>query len=277
MVTRVELLGAGITSGEIKQRLASGALIREHRGVYRVGHRAPSVEASYLAAVRACGEDARPCGAAAGHLWGLLKGAAPPPEVIAPGERRVKGVRTHRARSPGSHGDTLCRRIPVTTVARTLVDLSAVLPIDDLARAYHEAVVRHGTNPAQIEAVLARRPSSPGARKLRRIVHGEVPVALSRLEARFIELLGHHGLPIPQTNRKAGHHWVDCRWPEHRLPVELDSYKYHHTRHAWERDRRRERDAHARGDEFRRYTYGDVFEDPEPMLSELRAFFGQPS
>jgi hypothetical protein len=55
------------------------------------------------------------------------------------------------------------------------------------------------------------------------------------------------------------------------VTVELDSYTYHHSRHAWEQDRRREREAHARGDEFRRYTYGDVFEHPQQMLAELRA------
>jgi hypothetical protein len=57
---------------------------------------------------------------------------------------------------------------------------------------------------------------------------------------------------------------------EQRLTVELDSYRYHQSRHAWEQDRRREREAHARGDQLRRYTYGDVFEDPKLMLAELR-------
>jgi hypothetical protein len=63
---------------------------------------------------------------------------------------------------------------------------------------------------------------------------------------------------------------VDCRWPEHRLTVELDSYRFHNSRHAWEQDRRREREAHARGDEFRRYTWSNVLEDPRLMLRELR-------
>lgn len=70
---------------------------------------------------------------------------------------------------------------------------------------------------------------------------------------------------------------MDCRWPERGLTVELDGYRYHHSRHAWEQDRRREREARARGDEFRRYTFGYVFETPELMLSELRALLGQPS
>jgi hypothetical protein len=55
------------------------------------------------------------------------------------------------------------------------------------------------------------------------------------------------------------------------LTVELDGYRYHSSRHAWELDRRREREAYARGDDFRRYTYGDVFERPGPMLAELIA------
>jgi hypothetical protein len=94
VVTRRELLGAGITPEEIRQRLGTGALLREYRGVYRVGHRAPSLDARYLAAVRACGEGALLSGRAAGQHWGLLNGSAPAPEVITPTERRVNGVRT---------------------------------------------------------------------------------------------------------------------------------------------------------------------------------------
>lgn len=72
------------------------------------------------------------------------------------------------------------------------------------------------------------------------------------------------------TNRPAGSRRVDCRWPEHRLTVELDGYQFHNSRHSWEQDRLREREARARGDDFRRYSYGDVFERPAPMLRELR-------
>jgi hypothetical protein len=53
--------------------------------------------------------------------------------------------------------------------------------------------------------------------------------------------------------------------------VELDGYRFHRSRHAWELDRLRERQAYARGDEFRRYTYGDVVEHPAAALTELRA------
>jgi hypothetical protein len=104
---------------------------------------------------------------------------------------------------------------------------------------------------------------------LRAVLRGEFRVTLSKLEKRFLSVLRRAGLPLPRTNRPAGGRRVDCRWPELHLTVELDSYRYHHSRHAWEQDRRREREAYARGDEFRRYTYRDVLEGPELMLAEL--------
>jgi hypothetical protein len=275
VVARSQLLRAGITAREIDGRIRSGALLRQHPGVYRVGHQAPSLEARYLAAVRACGEGAVLSGRAAARLLDLLKSGAPVPEVTAPTERRVAGVRTRRSRRIDPRDATTWRGIPVTTVARTLVDLAAVLAVDDLARACHEAGVRHGGTPAQVNAVLVRRPNSSGAEKLRLILRGDARVTLSSLEDRFLEVLRKHGLPLPQTNRPAGGRRVDCRWPERKLTVELDSYRYHHSRHAWEQDRRREREARARGDEFRRYTYGDVCEDRGFMLAELRTLLGR--
>jgi hypothetical protein len=270
VVTRAELLAAGVSAAAIKRRVRNGTLLTEYPGVYRVGHRAPSVDASYLAAVRACGEGAALSGRAAGYLLGLLKGKAPPPEVTAPTGRRLRGLTTRRCRRLDRRDVTIHRGIPVTTVPRTLVDLAAHLPPQALSRVCHEAGVRYRTTPAEVAAVLSRRPNTPGAAKLRAILEGEVPITLSKLEARFLELLRELGLPLPWTNRPAGGRRVDCRWPEHRLTVELDSYRYHGSRHAWERDRRLEREAYARGDDFRRYTYGDVCEHPRQMLAELR-------
>jgi len=168
------------------------------------------------------------------------------------------------------------RRIPVTAVARTLVDIAGRLSLNDLNRACHEAGVRYRTTPAQVDAVLAHRPNAKGAAKLRRVLHGDTHVALSRLERRFLDLLCAERLVLPETNRVVDGRRVDCRWPDQRLTVELDGYRYHHSRHAWEQDRRREREARARGDDFRRYTYGDVFESPGAMLAELRAVISPP-
>jgi Transcriptional regulator, AbiEi antitoxin len=275
VVTRAQLLGAGVSDKEIKRRLERKALLRVHRGTYRVGHKAPSIEARYMAAVLACGDGAVLSGKAAGWLWGLIKGSAPPPEVTTPKDRKVKGVQTRRARRRETEATTR-HGIPITTVPRTLVDLSSMLSSADLARACHEAGVLHGTTPRQVEAVLATRPNCPGAKRLRKVLHGDVHVTLSGLERRFLKRLREAGLPEPVMNRQASERRVDCRWPDHGLTVELDSYRYHSSRHAWELDRRREREAHARGDDFRRYTRDDVFEEPEPMLVELRGLLGCP-
>jgi hypothetical protein len=270
VVTRAMLLRAGVTVQEIRSRVARGSLLREHRGVYRVGHRAPTVEATYLAAVFAAGEGTGLSGLAAAYLHRLVKGSLPPPEVTARTERRIEGVETHRCRFLDARAVVTVRGIPVTSVARTLVDIAARLSDDALARACHEAGVRYRTTPAQVEAELALRPNLPGARRLRRVIAGDVHVTLSAIERRFVELMRAERRVLPVTNRPAGGRRVDCRWPEQRLTVELDGYRFHNSRHSWEQDRRREREARARGDEFRRYTYGDVMEDPRFMRAELR-------
>jgi len=157
------------------------------------------------------------------------------------------------------------RGIPITTVPQTLVDLAPIFALDDLARACHEAGVRYGTTPARVKELLRRQ---PGAAKLRAVMVGDHPVTLSRLEKRFLRTLEEAGLPKPITNRPAGTRRVDCRWPEHRLTVELDSYTFHNSRHSWEQDRLREREARQRGDAFLRFTQADLSE-PAAMLADI--------
>ncbi|MFL5883857.1 MAG: hypothetical protein ACJ77M_02200 [Thermoleophilaceae bacterium] len=194
----------------------------------------------------------------------MLKGSPPTPEVTSPKKRRVRGVITHR--SPAVKA-VRHRGIPVTTVPQTVADLAADLDEHELARLFHEANVLYRTTPAHVEAVL--RPNAPGAGKLRRVMNGEVKVTLSKLERRFLELLRAESLPLPETNRRAGPKRVDCRWPDHQLTIELNSYRFHNSRHSWEQDYGREREARRRKDRFRRYTWTDVFEDPASMIDEL--------
>ena len=215
------------------------------------------------------------CGPAAAFLWELLRGPPPRPHVLTRTERQVPGVLTRRARRAAAREATTRHGIPITTVPRTLVDLAAGLSEDDLARACHEAGVRYRVTPREVDAVLARHPNAEGAGTLRRVMRGEVRVTLSKLEARTLTLLREAKLQLPVTNRPAGGRRVDCRWPEQRLTVELDSYTFHNSRYSWEQDRRREREARARGDEFRRYSWEDVFVRPEPLISELRALLAR--
>lgn len=267
VVTRVELVEAGLSADEIRHRMHSGTLIRIHRGVYRVGHAAPNTDASYLAAVCACGEEAALGGLAAAWRYGTVKGQPPNPEVISPRERRVPGIACRR----GRWDHTGFRGIETLTVPATLVDIAARIAIEDLARAAHEAGVRYRTTPRHVDTVLRRRPNAKGAANLRLVMTGDERVTLSKLERAFLALLRREGLPLPMTNRVASGKRVDCRWPGHALTVELDSFAFHNSRHSWQAGYRRERQAYARGDAFRRYTWADVLEDPAQMLTELRA------
>jgi len=270
LVTRPQLLSAGLSADQIDERVAAGRLIVVYRGVYRVGHAAPNLEAHYLAAVLACGERALLAGLACGHLRGLVRGGARTPEVVTVTRRRIPGIITRRRPELARTQASTCRGVPALTPAATLVELAATLEDEPLGQACHEAGVRYGTTPRDVDEVLLHCPNAKGARSLRLIMSGDSKITLSRLESRFMRRLRDADLPLPETNRPAGGRRVDCRWPAHSVTVELDGYRFHSSRRAWEHDRRREREARLRGDEFRRFSWHDVFEEPAYMLGELR-------
>src|SRR3954447_8045844 len=198
LVDRDELFDVGLSERQIDRRIANGALIPEYPRIYRVGHCAPNLETSYLAAVLACGEGALLSGRAAAYLYGFIKGDAPKPEVTTPTQRRPQGVVCHRTRRTSDA--TNYRGIPITTVPRTVVDMAAESTPGELAVVFHHAVARFRVKPHQVEAVLGRRPNSKGAATLRRVVNGDERALLSELERGFIALLRQHNLPLPKTN-----------------------------------------------------------------------------
>lgn len=271
-VTRAQLLEAGVDSARIGRWVANGLLHREFRAVYRFGHNAPSLLARCAAAVLAAGPGAALCGLAAARLLELLRhNENPPPEVIVAADREIPGLVVRRARALDPRDVTSVRGIPCTGPARTLADIAGRLPIDALADAHHQADVRWALRPEAVLEVLDRRPTTPGAARLRAVADGDSPVLLSRLERGFRALLRRHGFPPPLFNRREGARYIDCRWPQLALTVELDSYRYHRTRKAWKADLLREREARARGDTFRRFVWDDVFADSRYLVAELTA------
>jgi hypothetical protein len=173
VVTRRQLLDAGVSRSGIERRIEAGMLHVAHRGVYRVGHMAPSFEARCMAAVLACGSGALLSHYGAAHLHRLIKRLPARIDVLTRSDRKVKSIHTHR--STHLHA-TKVRGIPVTTVPRTIVDLAAELDPSSLARLFHEATVLRGTTPAQVERVLADLPNAHGATALRRVLHGDTHI-----------------------------------------------------------------------------------------------------
>lgn len=254
-VSRAQLVAAGVDRNRIGRWLADGRLLRVHRGVYAVGHSAPSVPGGYMAAVLAGGDGAVLSHRAAAYLLHLLRGAPPPPEVTVPttADRGRPGIVIHRVPALHPLDASTLDGIPITIVPRVLLDLAPTTTPQELARLGHEAWVHHRTTPGQIDACIARNPAKKGATKLRRALTADV--TLSDLENQFLRLLTNHGLPLPRTN--IDHHGdkVDCHWPDRDVTVELLSYRFHASRRAFEQDvARRRRSNHVA------YTYGDVFE-----------------
>jgi len=216
IVTFAELVAAGFSHSAIRRRVKRGLLIPIYRGVYRVGHRAPSREASYTAAVKAAGDGALIAGRAAAHLLELRRGAVPPPEIACPRRCRVAGLRTRHIADLSPADGTRVHGIPAMTVPRVLVDLAPSLTLDDLGRLFHEATARCKTKPEQVEAVLARRTHhSPGVRKLREVMYGAHHVKLSELEKGFVALLKRADLPLPdEMNQLAGDAFRQYTWAD---------------------------------------------------------------
>src|SRR6266576_2531113 len=128
VVTRPQLVELGFSPRAITGRIARGGLVVLHRGVYGVGHGALRPEGRWLAAVLACGPDAVLSHRSAAALWDLRPTTRPTVDVTAPRTRhRRPGIDLHLSRCLEPHHRTEHMRIPTTTVARTLVDLAAVL------------------------------------------------------------------------------------------------------------------------------------------------------
>lgn len=266
-VTRAQLLANGIDGKRVERWLADGRLRRVHLGVYAVGHLAPSMHGDYIAAVLAGGEGSKLSHAAGAHVFKLTRAKRrPPPEIVVPTlhHRRRPGIVIHRVARLHPHDITICEGIPITSVPRVLLDLAPRLAPAELTRACHEAWVHHRTTPAHVAACIARNPHKPGAAKLRRALGSDV--TLSELEDAFLELVAGHALPRPRTNIDRHGDKVDCYWPEHDLTVELQSYRFHATRSAFDRDTARRRRSHHVA-----FTYGDVTETGVATVAELRA------
>ena len=167
--------------------------------------------------------------------------------------------------------------IPVTTVARTLLDLAAVLQLQELNRVLERAEALRLTDQTPLGALIERHRGRRGTANLKAAIREGLRPAVTRseLERRFLSFVEKAGLPRPQTNvwLSLGGEWleVDCAWAEQRVIVELDSRAYHQTTAAFERDRKRDRRAQAYGWRPIRVTDRALREEAGALRGELVA------
>jgi very-short-patch-repair endonuclease len=245
---------------------------RLHRGVYAVGHAALSVRGQWMAAVFASGAGAVLSHRAAAALWEIREATIA--EVTTPRHRdRRAGIVLHRCTLDPDQV-TVRHGIPATTVARTLIDLAAVLPRHQLERALNEAHYRRLLDPSSLDALIARHRRRRGLAALRGPINDQAisnARTRSELEARFLAFLDAHQLPRPRTNLPVHGYECDCVWAAQRLIAELDGHAAHATRAGFEADRHRDRTRQARGWRTVRITWRQLHRQEPALARDLRA------
>ena len=284
VVAHRQLRALGFTDDQIDWRIRTGRLHPVHRGVYAVGHRRLKRERWWMAAVLACGPDALLSHGDGAVLWGIRRSASlarihVTTLTAARGRGRRAGIVVHQPCSLHDDDRALVDGIPVTSVARTLLDLCDVLRCDQVDRAVEESERLGLFDLTQADAVIERTRGRRARRMLASAVAAYRPGPAwtrSELEEAFLRLVRAAGLPAPAANGWVAGHEVDCVYHDARLVIELDGGDYHDTTAARERDPVRDADLQAVGHAVLRITGKRLAADPEGVVRSVRALLNRP-
>lgn len=247
LITRAQALAEGLTERIIDHKLASGVWLRVYRGVYLIAGTPPSFEQRVLAVCLAVGGAVVASHLTAAVLWGLIERKRLSIEVTVSMDRRVRGDRytVHRSRCDL---DRVVRTdgIPVTSVARTLLDLSSCLSRSELEDALDEALRRHLVTVDELRS----RIGEPGGQRGRTVLlsllaeRGSGKPRGSVREKHVLAMLRRAGLPEPvrQYEVRRGGRVIarpDLAYPDQKIAIEYDSFQEHSNPEAYERDKAR--------------------------------------
>jgi hypothetical protein len=277
-VARWQLRDLGLSPQHIAYRIRIGRLIRIFREVYAVGHPGLTREGWWMAAVLACGERAvLSHGDAAAH-WGLMptRGtlihvSTPARSGRGPDRRRI---RLHRIGTLTADETTIKDAIPVTTPARTLLDVASLLRPRALEDVIAQADRIDLFDLVAVNRVLDAHPRQHGAPALRmmlgRLVGTGAAETRSPLEIALLQLCDDHGLPVPMANVPIAGFIVDFHWPGTDLIVETDGFAFHRMPTAFEADRDRDQVLMLAGFRVVRFSYNQVVRRRRQTARRLR-------
>jgi Protein of unknown function (DUF559) len=269
-VARHQLKHIGLGRGTIQRWIATGYLVPTLRGVYRVGHAAPSREADLWAAVLYARPGAALSHGTAAHWRGLIN--FEPTRIHISTSHRVEslpGIRVHGRRAAPR---VLHKGIPTTSIPQTMLDLAAT---------HKHNVVRHAL--AQLdfdddlhisELVDITDHGKPGSVKLKCAIAAHQPkLALvnGKLEFDWLIWLEERGIePLPEYRQYVCGYQVDCYWPAHGLVVELDGIRNHSSPAQMKTDRQRDFALRSHKLIVYRYDWDLVHDQPDPIEREIR-------
>jgi len=272
VVSTRQLTSLGLSHAAIRHRLATGLLTRIHRGVYSVGIAALTDRGRFAAALLACGPGALLSHRSAAILWGLLAMSDGPVDVVTPARqsRSRAGIRVHRTSALRPRDRRIRDGLPVTSPALTILDLASH-DGDLAASALNEALLHRLTGEREVRELLADRNGHPGAGVLGRLLAASGG-GFSRqvAEKTLRRLIQEAGLPKPRRNSRVHGHELDFWWPEARLNVEMDGYRWHSTRARLNRDRDRDAELSFHGIRVLRISY-DQLARPQWVVAHLAA------
>jgi hypothetical protein len=270
-VTRGQLAAIGLSSNGIAEWIRTKRIVRLHRAVYAYGHDRLRRQGYWLAAVLTCGPGAALSHRSGAALSGIRQSDSGVIHVTVPsraGRITRKGIRVHRSGRLTAEEVTVIDGIPVTTVARTLLDLADDLDLQGLRRAITEAEYRNLFDLTALNAVVELNPGRRTKKLMTAATEGRLHRTRSPLEDRFVRFVDRYGVEDPECNVHLEGYEVDFLWRRVGLAVELDGLAEHGTREAVRRDRRKDRALWRVGVRTMRLT-GDALDAEEEVLADL--------
>ncbi len=272
-VDRRQLRQAGISDSAITRLVAKGQLHREHPGVFAVGHPGHGPLTRETSALLACRPGALLSHMSAAELWGLVRPGHPgrPVDVLIAGRQtaRPAGVTVHRTRRLHPSEVRFHERLPVTSPARTIFEIADELPKRAVERAIDDGLERNLVRLSQIRDVIARNPGRRASTILRSLLQQRTGSTVSRSDAeeRALWLLREANLPQPEMNFPLHGYTADFYWPQYRLVLEVDGYRYHSSKTAFERDRRKDAVFRAAALDVIRVSSDQVFDEAYAVIA----------
>lgn len=285
VLSRAQAVDAGLSPRAIDRRTESGRWEVVLPGVYRLAGAPPSWHQLVLSACLWAGRDAFASHRTAAALWELEGFAPGAVEVSTTRRMRRAGITVHFSYVPECDRARVTA-IPVTDVTRTLLDLGAVTEEEMVEVALDDALRRGLTSIPRLRWRLEELASKGrrGVGVLRGLLNArdltKAPPE-SVLEARLIRMLRRARLPEPTKQyevRQRGRLLarVDLAYPELRVAIEADGYRYHSGRVAWQRDLERRNELTSHGWRVIHVTWKDVVSDGQKIVGEIRRALGNP-
>lgn len=269
-VSRRQLRELGLSETAIAHRVATGRLAIVEEGVLAVAPVSQNDDWGRWMGATLTAPETILSDTSAGAAWGFWSLPRRLETVTRPGSggpRRHGGVLVRR--STTLEGDvTELRGIQITTVSRTLLDLTRNAGDRALARAVREAVRLTPVSLPEIGDTLGHHRGRRGAARLARTIarYSGLPLARARsgAEIRALEVLREAGVPLPRLNHRVAGEEADLSWPKLRLIIEVDGGPFHLDVGE---DARKQAAWKGAGWTVQRLPADDVYEHPHRLLA----------